>query len=159
MAETTAQVWRAAHLPEQPAQGLGTCRAAGQKHTELFSQMQQDCAALEHAHRLRAAAVHQRGDLRVGIGGHKTTAELLAFTDADQPGVVLGAAVAQRQQFFQHDRHFHTIGRGQRVQLHGVAAHRQVLVKCGARHRAVDVGKLATIGFVPGPDFGGCVGV
>jgi hypothetical protein len=50
----------------------------GHEGAELFRQVQQDGAGLEHPHRLRrVAAVHQRRDLGVGVGCHKAAAELL----------------------------------------------------------------------------------
>jgi hypothetical protein len=92
MPEAAAQVGRAAHLPEQPRQALGALpQVGGQEGAELLGQVQQDRAGLEHADRLRPAAVDQRRDLGVRVGRDEAAAELLAFVDADQPGVVFGA--------------------------------------------------------------------
>mmetsp|Transcript_1028 Transcript_1028/g.2629 ORF Transcript_1028/g.2629 Transcript_1028/m.2629 type:complete len:265 (-) Transcript_1028:326-1120(-) len=161
VAEAAAEEGRAAHLPEQPAQRLrplGTARRQ-EGAAELFRQIHQDRAGLEHPHRLGAAAVQQRRDLGVGVHRDEAAAELLAFVDADQPGVVLGAGVAEGQQLLQHHRDLDAIGRAQRVELQRVAADRQLTLVGGAGHWAVDVGKLAAAGLVPGPDWRRYVGI
>jgi hypothetical protein len=43
--------------------------------------MQQDRAGFEHPDRLRAAAVHQRRDLGVGVDRDEAAAELVALAD------------------------------------------------------------------------------
>ena len=96
MAKATAQKGRAAHLPEQPGQAFGArCATGGQEGSELFRQVLKDGSGFEHPHRRFSTMVHQRRDLRVGIGGNKSTAELVAIIDADQPRVVLGTVVTQ----------------------------------------------------------------
>ena len=155
VAKPAAQVRRAAHLPEQPRQAFGArWPVSGHKGIELFCKIQQDGAGLEHAHRHWSAAVHQHWYLGVGVGRHETAAELLPLIDADQPGVVFGTAVAQRQQLLQHHRDLYPIGRRQRIKLQWMPAHRQLLLMRWPRNRPVDAGKPATILFVPGPDFG-----
>ena len=132
MAEAAAQIGRAAHLPEQPRQAFGARGRLGrQESAELLGQIQQDRAGLEHPDRLRAAAVHQRRDLGVRVDRHEAAAELVALADLDQPGVVLGAAVAERQQLLEHDRDLHAVRRAQRVELQRMAADRQLLVVGG----------------------------
>ncbi len=49
------------------------------------------------------AAVEQRRDLRVRVDADEAAAELVALVDLDQPGVVLGAGVARREQLLEHD--------------------------------------------------------
>ena len=52
----------------------------------------------------RVGAVIQQGrNLRVWVDGNKITAELIAFVDANQPGIVFGIRMAQRQQLLEHD--------------------------------------------------------
>ena len=93
MAEAAAEIGRAAHLPEQPGQALGPALAVRrQEGAELLGEIEQDRAGLEHADRRRAAAVHQRGDLRVRVHADEAAAELVAVADADQPGIVFRAA-------------------------------------------------------------------
>ncbi|KEH12832.1 hypothetical protein GY15_17545 [Delftia sp. 670] len=162
MTEAAAQVRRRSHLPEQPVQRLGACSGFGrQQRAKLLGQVQQDGARLEHAHRRLHAAVHQRGNLGIGVDLDKATGELVAIADTDQPGVVLGAAMAQRQQLLQHDGDLHAVGRGQRIQLQRLLPHRQCLVVGRPGDRAVDVGEGAARGRrLPygGRDIGGAVG-
>ena len=115
--------------------------------------MHQDRAALEHPHRLCAAAVHQRRDLGVRVDLDKAGAELVALADVDQPGVIFGARVALGQQLLQHHGDLHPVRSRQRVQLQRVLADRQFLVMGGAGNGAVGGGKLAAIAFFPFPDF------
>jgi hypothetical protein len=154
--EAAAQEGRTAHLPEQPAERLGTrrtrCRQEGP--AELLRQIHEDGPRLEHPHRLGPAAVHEGRDLGIGVHLDKAAAELLAFVDADQPGVVFRAAVAQGQQLFQQDGDLHAIGRAERIELQRMAAHRQLTLVRGAGNRTVDVGELTATGGVPGPDLG-----
>ena len=153
MAEAAAQERRAAHLPEQPRQAFGASGAVRrQERAELLGQVQQDRAGFEHPHRRRAAMVHQHRDLGIRVGRDEAAAELVAVVDPDQPGVVLRRAMAERQEFLQHRRHLDAVGRGQRVQLQGMAADRQVLVVRRARRRAVDAREAAAGGGLPGPD-------
>ena len=154
MPEPAAEIGRGAHLPEQPRQALGARgRVGGQEGPELFGQMHQNRAGLEDADRRRATAIHQRGDLRVGVGGDEAAAELIAVADLDQPGVVFRPRVTRRQQLFKHHRHFHAVGRGQRIELQGVATDRQILVMRRSRDRTIDSGEPTTVFLVPGPDF------
>ena len=115
--------------------------------------MKEDRPRFEHADWLRSAAIHHRRDLGIGIDGDETAAELLALADADKPGVVFGALVAQREQLFEHDRHLLAVRRRQRVELKGMSADRQFLIVGRAGDRAVDGRELASIRLVPGPDF------
>ena len=159
MAKAAAQQGRRAHLPEQPVQGFSAhVRIARQKSVKLFGQIKQDGTRLKHPSRRGSAVVHQGRNLGIRVGRDETAAELVPLVNADQPGVVLGAAVAQRQQFLQQYRHLDAIGRSQRIQLQRMAANRQRLLVGGARHRAVDVSKTPTVGFLPLPDGRGGVG-
>jgi hypothetical protein len=114
------------------------CRQEGA--AELLGQVHQDGAGLEHPHRLRPAAVQQRRDLGVGVDLHEAAAELLALVDADQPGVVLGARMAQGQQFLQHHGHLDAVGRAQRVELQRWRPTGSALMR-GAGDGAVDAGE------------------
>jgi hypothetical protein len=76
--------------------------------------------------------IHQGGYLGVGIDPHKPAAELIAVADADQPGVVFGAGMAQGQKLLEHDRDLHAVGRGQGVELERMAPDGQWLVMSGA---------------------------
>src|SRR5690349_14033892 len=157
MTEAAADIGRAAHLPEQPGQALGACGALlGQELAEFLSEVHQDRTGLEDADRFRAAAVHHRRDLRVRIDLDEAAAELVALADADQPGVVFGALVALREQFFEHDRDLDAVRRALRVELQRMLADRQFLLLLRAGRRAIDVGEAAhcAVGLVPGPDLG-----
>src|SRR5439155_10142623 len=57
MAEAAAEEGCAAHLPEQPRQGLGPRGTCGrQEFAELLRKVEQDRARFENAHRLRTTA-------------------------------------------------------------------------------------------------------
>src|ERR1700676_5592788 len=100
MAKTAAQIWRTAHLPEQPGQALGASRCLGwQEGPEFFGEIHQDGAGFEDPYRRWAATIQQRRDLGVRVHRHKTTAELIAVADFDQPRVVLGTGMTKGQQF------------------------------------------------------------
>ena len=121
--KTTAQVRRAAHLPEQPRHAFGTQGGVGgHQGSKLLGQVQQNGARLKHPHRLGAAVVYQRRNFGIGVGPHKAAAELVALMNAHQPCVVFGPSVAQRQQLFKHHRHLHAIGRAQRIKLQRMLA-------------------------------------
>src|SRR5580704_2812084 len=153
MAESAAEIWRRAHLPEEPRKALRALGGFGrQEDSKLLREIEQDCAGLEEPDRLRTAAVHQSRDLRVWIDGDEVAAELLTLVDPDQPGVVLGAFMAQRQQLLEHDRDLLAIGSRQRIELKGMAADRQFLVVGGAGDRPVDVRELPAARLAPGPD-------
>ena len=68
------------------------------------------------------------------------------------------AMEAKRQQLFEHHRHLHAIGRGQRIQLQRMPPHGQFLVVRGTGDGPVDAGELAAVFFVPLPNGGGGVG-
>ncbi|MNM80293.1 hypothetical protein D3C81_922590 [compost metagenome] len=80
---------------------------------EFFCQVQQDRTGLEHANGRLHATVQQGRNLRVGVDLDKAAGELIAFANADQPGVVLGSGNAERQQFFEQDGDLHAIGGSQ----------------------------------------------
>jgi hypothetical protein len=125
VAEAAAQQGRGTHLPEQPVERFGARRhRLRQEGAELFGQVEQDRTGFEHAHRLVAAAVHQRRDLRVRVDLDEAARELRALVDADQPGIVFGARMAGGQQLLQHDRDLLAVRRGQRIQLQRMLADR-----------------------------------
>jgi hypothetical protein len=113
VAEAAAEERCCAHLPEQPRQALGARGAAsGEKGAaELLGQVQQDRTGFEDAHRRRPAAVEQRRNLRVRVDGDEATGELGAVVDADEPGVVLRTAMAEREQLLQQHRDLHAVRR------------------------------------------------
>ena len=121
---------------------------------ELLGEIEQHRARLEQADRRRPAAIDQGRNLGIGIDGHEAAAELLALADVDQPGVVLGARVARRQQLLEHDGDLLAVRRAQRIELERMPAHRQFLVVRCARDRTIDVGEPAPARLVPGPDLG-----
>src|SRR5205814_4210370 len=126
MAEAAAEEGCAAHLPEQPRQGLGPRGTCGrQEFAELLRKVEQDRARFENAHRLRTTAVEQRRDLRVGVDIDEAAAELIAVPNADGPSVIFGAAVALRQQLLEQDRDLLAIRSRERIELKGMLAHRQ----------------------------------
>src|SRR6202044_2068643 len=99
VAEAAAEIGRAAHLPEQPVQRLGTDgHVLWEEGTKLIREIQQDRAGFEYADWLRTAAVEQCRDLRVRIDRHEAAAELLAVADVYQPCIVFGPGGAQGQQ-------------------------------------------------------------
>src|SRR5699024_10850089 len=151
MPEATAEQGGRPGLPEQPVQAFGArCRIARQKGAEFLGQIEQDRAGFENAtHWIHAMVSHCR-DLRVGIDVDKARTELLAFTDLDQPGVVLSVRKPLRQQLLEHHRGLDAIGRGQRIQLVRMLPHRQYLVVGRAGDGAVDIGKLTPV-LVPFP--------
>ena len=93
------------------------------------------------------------GIFEFGIDRDEAAAELVAVADPDQPGVIFGAGVAERQQLLQHHRDLHAVRRAERIELQRMAADRQLLVVRGPGDGAVDVGEAAAVGLVPGPDF------
>jgi hypothetical protein len=159
MAEAAADIGRAAHLPEQPRQAFGARRDLGrQERAELLGQVHQDRAGLEDPDRLGTAAVHQRRDLGVRVHRDEAAAELIAVADLDQPGVVLRALVAERQQLLEHDRDLDAVRRAQRIELQRVRPTGSSFSCVGAGDRAVDVGEPAEGGLVRAPrPWGACI--
>ena len=153
MAEAAAEEGRAAHLPHQPATGRRCARrVGGQEGAEFLGEVEQDGAAFEHALGVRRVrAVEQGGDLAVGIERDEAAAELVAFADVDQPGVIFRAGVARGEQFLEQDGDLDPVGGAEAVELERVIADGQVLVVRGAGDRPVDAGELAAAGLVPLP--------
>ncbi len=156
MAETAAEEGGRAHLPEQPVHRLRAGpEIRRQEGAEFFGEIDHDGGGFEDAQRLPAILrlmVHQRRDLRIRIDADEARAELVALADIDQPGIVLRARVPGRQQLFEQDRHFHAVGCAERIKLQRMLADRQRLLMRRARYGAVDIGELAAIALVPGPD-------
>src|SRR6185312_16575918 len=66
--ESATEVGRCAHLPEEPRQTFGTRRMLGrQELAKLLREIDEDGARLEHADRLRTAAIEQRRNLGVRV--------------------------------------------------------------------------------------------
>ena len=116
--------------------------------------MHDDRAAFEHAELAIAACINQRGDFRVRVDVHKAAGELHAFADINRERVIFCACVTKLEQFLEHHRYLHTVGRGERVELEWVSAAREVFLFARACGRAVDAGKAATILAVIGPNLG-----
>jgi hypothetical protein len=96
--EAPTKVRRASRLPEQPREAFGARAVSGrQEDAELLGEIYQDGARLEYPNRHRAALVHQRRDLGVGVQGNEAAPEQIALVNSDQPGVVLCAAIAERK--------------------------------------------------------------
>src|SRR5690606_11540066 len=100
------------------------------------------------------AAVHQRGDLGVGIDANEAAAELVAVTDADQPGIVFRPRMPLSQELFEQDRDLDPIGRPLGIELQRMAPDRQLAFMRRPRDGAIDAGELAAAGLLPGPDLG-----
>src|SRR4029079_18051868 len=91
--------------------GEGLRARGAEELPELLGEVEQDRAAFEHAYRLRAAAVDERGDLRIGVHLDEAARELAAFADPDRPGVILRAGVPLGEQLLEHDPDLLAIGR------------------------------------------------
>src|SRR5690606_24814260 len=98
------------------------------------------------------AATHAPRYLRVGVDTDKAAAELVAFLDANQPGIVLGLDDAQLQQLLKHDGYLDAVGSGQGIELQGMFAAGQFPLVGGPGDGPVDVGELAAVVLIPGPD-------
>ena len=144
VAETAAEIGGGAHLPEQPVQAFGApVMVGGQKRAELLGQVEQNGAGFEQPGRRFGVVIHHRRDLGIGVDFDEAGGELVAFADIDQPGIVFGPGNAARQQFFQQYGDLDPVGRGQRIQLVRVLAHRQLLFVGRSGDRPVDAGELA----------------
>ncbi len=111
MAEAAAEEGRRAHLPEQPREGFRPRRRfRRQEGAELLGEMQQEAPDSKTRIGTRSAAVDQCGDLGVGIGLDEARAELLSLADLDNPRVIFGAGMAERQQLLQQDRDLLAVG-------------------------------------------------
>ena len=96
MAKAPAQKWRAAHLPEQPRQALGTCGTAlGHECIKLVGQVLQNCPGLENTYRCVTAVVKQGWYFGVGVGRNKATTKLVTLVNFYQPRVILCAGMPQ----------------------------------------------------------------
>ncbi len=104
------------------------------------------------------AAVEQGRDLGIGVDLDEAAGKLVALTNADQPGIVLGCGMAQGKQLFKGNGDLDAIGCCQGIQLQRVLAQRQVLVVRRAGNRAGDAGELAAGGCPVAPDLGGYIG-
>jgi hypothetical protein len=89
--------------------------------------MHQDRAGFEHADRLRPLRSISAGILEFGLTATKPLPNW-SPSDLDQPGVVLRALVAERQQLFEHHRDLDAVRRRQRIELQRMASDRQFLV-------------------------------
>ena len=103
--------------------------------------------------------IAQCRDFRVRVHFDKTAGELIAIANANQPGIVLCAGDAQRQQLFEHNRYFLTVWRTQRIKLQRVLANRQRFFMRRTRNRAIDIGERAASRFIPRPDFRGLISI
>ena len=118
MPKPAAYVGSAAHLKEQPRQTFCADRRLGrQKGTEFFRQIDEHGTGLKDAGRGGGAPVEERRDFGIWVDGHKAAAELIALTDVDQVGIVLGLLDAEFKEFLQQDGHLDAIGRGKRIEL------------------------------------------
>jgi hypothetical protein len=95
------------------------------------------------------------GIFELGLTATKPLPNCSPSVDADQPGVVLGAGVAQRQQLFQHHRDLHAVGRGQRIQLQRVRPTGSSLSCVAPGDRAVDVGERPPLALFQTQTLGG----
>ena len=82
---------------------------------------------------------------------------MIALTNIDEVGIVLGLLDAKLKEFLQQDSHLDAIGRGKRIELQIVFADRQFFIVRRAGDRSVDVCKTPPTFFVPLPDFRWCI--
>ena len=80
---------------------------------------------------------------------------MLAFVDFDQPSVVFGLFLAERQKLLKHNCDLLAIRCSQRIELKRVAADRKLVIVGGPGDWAVDVCELAPAGFTHAHTFGG----
>src|ERR1700688_5157268 len=112
MPKPPAKIGLRTHLPEQPVQRLSALAAIlWQEGAEFIRQVEQDRAGFEYASRRLLAIVHERRDFGIRVHPDKSTTELVALTDPDQPGVIFRIPVTGGQQFLQHDRNLDAVGR------------------------------------------------
>ena len=95
----------------------------------------------------------QRRNFELGLTAHKPTTKLVAIANADQPRVVPGATVAQRQQFFQHDRDLTPLGVPSEYSCSGAAYGSSLSCVAPAMGRLM-LANLPPFSFVPLPDGG-----
>ena len=153
MAKPTAKVGCAAHLPERPDKHSAQVAASVGRKAPNFSARYSKINPNSNTRiGIGKGWVRERRDFRVRIDGDEATAELIAFGDPDQPGVVFRAAIAKPQQFFQHYRDFH-VRRGERIELDGMAPRPAALVVRRSRDRAINAREPAATFLGPFPDF------
>ncbi len=155
VSEPATEIGSGSHLPEQPIEAFGAGGTArGQKSAEFLGEVDEDRTRLEDADRRGAAPVEKSGDLGVRIDGDEAASELAALVDPDQPGVVLGAVMAEFEEFLEHDRRLHAVRSRQGVELEGMPTDGELLVVRGAGARTIDAGETAAVIRVRGPDVG-----
>src|SRR5690606_19402289 len=125
-----------------------------QQVIELFGQVHEDRAAFEHAERLRSAAIEQCGYLAVGVQFDEARPELVPGEYLYHPGVIFRLGKARLEQFLEHDRGLHPVGRAQRIELEGMLADGEFAFLARTGSRAVDPGELAAIFGIESPYFG-----
>src|SRR3978361_440037 len=92
MREAAADIRGTSDLPEQPRKAIAAGRSLGRDEaTELFREMEQNGAGLEDAHRLVCGGAGQHWVFGIGVHSDDPRPELIAFSDLDQPGIVLSA--------------------------------------------------------------------
>lgn len=155
VAEPAPDVGRRRGLPEEPVEALGP--RAGVRWDESgapalgLGDVFEDVAGLEDAERRVEAAVHQHGDLAVGVRRHKLAAELLQVEDVHVPGVVVKRAVLLRE-LLEQDRHLLAVGRPEGMELQGVLSHGQLFVKARPGGGSIH-GSHCTAQLLGGPHF------
>ena len=112
----------------------GRVRSAGRRR--IFPRDREDRARFEDADRFAAGNGRPSPGSSIRIDRDEAAAELVAVADVDQPGVILGALMAGRKQFFEQDRHLLPVRRRERIELQRMAAYRQRLLVRRARKRA-----------------------
>jgi hypothetical protein len=113
MPEPSAQIWRRAHLPHQPAQRFGAHMMLGrQERAKLLSEIQKDRTRFEYPRRLGCAVVEQSRDFRVGIGLNKAARKVIAFVNADQLRIIFRTFMTERKQLLQHHSNLDAVGSG-----------------------------------------------
>jgi hypothetical protein len=119
---------------------------------ELLGEIDEDRAALEHAGGRIGRTVDHGRDLGVGIDLDEAAGELVALADADHPGVIFGAGMAQREQLLEHDGDLDAIGRAHRVELERCLPTGSACSRVAPETGRLMLAKVPPARLVPGPD-------
>ena len=120
---------------------------------EFLRQLQEDGSRFKHSR--MGGGIQQGRNFRIGIQRDKATGELIALHNVHIVGIVFGARVTGRQQFFQQYGNLLTVGCSQRVQLEGMLSAGQMAVFAGSGSGTVNAAEFAAHGLFGSPDSGG----
>mmetsp|Transcript_113573 Transcript_113573/g.260679 ORF Transcript_113573/g.260679 Transcript_113573/m.260679 type:complete len:295 (-) Transcript_113573:43-927(-) len=142
VAEATAEVGGAAHLPEDPVQDLCLVLLRVERIVELLRDIHENGRRLEHPSRRGGAVIHHAGDLAVGVALDETTGELVTIHDGSRPSVVLKLRVHVAELLQEHGD-LHPVGSGHGVDLQVVVPLLQRLLLLSPGRGLVDARELA----------------